>query len=72
MFVIWKIGLRTITAEYICGDLEAKNVVSIIIKDKNMYYTVTNCTYIFDAYLGVQCTNNNFKYLAPEATLERC
>ena len=23
--------------------LEANNVVSIIIKDKNMYYTVTNC-----------------------------
>ena len=33
MFVIWKIGLRTTTAEYIWGDLEAKNVVSISIQD---------------------------------------
>ena len=62
----------TITAEYICGDLEAKHVVSIIIQDKNMYYTVTNCTYIFYAYRGVQCANKTFKYLAPEATLESC
>ena len=37
-----------------------------------MYYTDSNCTHIFDAYLVVQCANTNFKYLAPEATLECC
>ena len=41
-------------------------------RQEYIYYTVTNCSYIFDAFLGVQCANKNFKYLAFEATLERC